>query len=203
MRTSALACCCFALATSNAFAQQIAVQEPALEQFGVGTTVSVPDSGRGLAGSARRRGSARSRFGRLPAGSNMNLSGQGGNFGVEVRAHDAEEKDLEARDLAQKSRKVRDQSPLSPGAEHAYQMLKNRAGNASGLVEKPARTSPAPHGSSGKKAAVEGPSAAKLLDGARAAEALGKRQLALSYLRVARDRGSPEAARELQRLGSK
>ena len=133
----------------------------------------------------------------------MNLSGQGGNFGVEVRAHDAEEKDLEARDLADKSRKVRDQAQLSPGAEHAYQTLKNRGGNISGLVENPARSGPAPRSLSGGKAAGEGPSAAKLLEGARAAEALGKRQLALSYLRVARDRGSPEAARELERLSRK
>src|SRR5215471_7957171 len=92
---------------SWARAQRATIQEPSLEQFGVGTSVSVPDSGRGLAGSARRRGTARSRFGRLPPGSNMNFAGEGGLFGAEVRVHETEEKDLEARDLAEKARKER------------------------------------------------------------------------------------------------
>jgi hypothetical protein len=46
----------------------------------------------------------------------------------------------------------------------------------------------------------DGPSAEKLLDRARQAEASGKRQLALAYLRVARDQGSAPAQKEINRL---
>lgn len=186
----------FVACASAARAQHITVQQPSFEQFGVGTTVSAPDSGRGLAGSARRRGSAKSRFGRLPAGSNMNFAGQGGTFGVEVRVHETEERDLAARGLAEKARQSRDRTTLSPTAEHAYQALKSR-GAARDLVRDTRANASRAASVAGRS--DDGPSAEKLLDRARAAEAAGKHQLALSFLRVARDRGSAQAARELER----
>lgn len=186
----------------GALGQQITVQEPSLEQFGVGTSVSVPDSGKGLAGSVRRRGSSRSRFGRLPAGS-MGFVEQGGSFGVEVRVHDLEEKDLETRALAEKARKSQGQAALSPDAERAYAALKSRS-TASGRSEESRSTaSRSPQVASAKDKPREGPSVKKLLDRAHTAEAAGKRQLALSYLRVARDLGSADAKKELDRLTDK
>jgi len=186
---------------SAASAQQKAtIQEPSLEQFGVGTSVSAPDSGRGLAGNARRRGTARSRFGRLPAGSNMNFAGEGGLFGAEVRVHETEEKDLEARDLAEKARKERDRSPLSPDAARAFQTLKSRGASRNLAPPQSANLPAAPRVPPSEKKPDDGPSAEKLLERAKTAEASGKRQLALSFLRVARDRGSAEAARELERI---
>ena len=47
---------------------------------------------------------------------------------------------------------------------------------------------------------ADGPSAEKLLDQARQAEAAGKQGLALAYLRAARDRGSVPAQKEIDRL---
>jgi len=207
MRIVAIVCGVVAIVGAQCSAagaqQKLTIQEPSIEQFGVGTTVSAPDSGRGLAGSVRRRGTAKSRFGRLPAGSNMNFAGEGGLFGAEVRVHDAEEKDLEARDLAEKARKERDRSSLSPDAARAYQTLKSRGAARNLAPPQSANLPAAPRVPPAEKKPDDGPSAEKLLERAKAAEASGKRQLALSFLRVARDRGSAEAARELERIGAK
>jgi hypothetical protein len=48
-----------------------------------------------------------------------------------------------------------------------------------------------------------GPPAEKLLDRARQAESAGKRGLALAFLRTARDAGSAEAGKEIDRLSKK
>jgi hypothetical protein len=62
---------------------------------------------------------------------------------------------------------------------------------------------PASTGGSQIKKESQGPSPEKLLERARQAESAGKRELALAYLRVARDQGSSEARQEFERLTRK
>jgi hypothetical protein len=182
-------------------AQHITVQEPSLETFGVGTTVSVPDRGRMSLGGVRRSASARAMYGPVRTGHSMGFNDQGTGLNIQARVHDLAELDQAALDAADRSRQARDDVPLSPAAEHAYQTLQARwnlrtgTNAAQGATE--AKTTPAP--TTGNLPA--GPSAGKLLERARQAEAAGKRQLALAYLKVARDQGSAPAQREIERLG--
>jgi hypothetical protein len=181
-------------------AQHITVQEPSLETFGVGTTVSVPDRGRMSLGGVRRSAAARAMYGPVRTGHSMGFNDQGTGLNIQARVHDLAELDQAALEAADRARKARDNVPLSPAAEHAYQTLRARpnlrtgANAAQDVVEAKATQAP-------KAGPVpEGPSADKLLERARQAEAAGKRQLALAYLRVARDQGSAPARQEIERL---
>jgi hypothetical protein len=135
----------------------------------------------------------------------MGLSSQGSGLSVGVRVQDLAEIDRATLDAAGKARKARDDVLLPAGAEHAFKTLHSRqperdvASEAQGAIvaEAPAR----PVANDPK--VFEGPSSEKLLDRARQAESAGKRELALAYLRVARDRGSDAAKREIERLDVK
>src|SRR5205814_3119590 len=133
-------------------------------------------------------------------GASMGLSSQGSGLSVGVHVQDLAELGKATLDAAGKARKARDDVHLPAGAEHAFNTLRSRqterdvASEAQSAVvaEAPARreTRDAP--------GYEGPSSDKLLDRARQAESAGKQELALAYLRVARDRGSDEAKREIE-----
>ena len=188
--------------SSRASAQKITVQEPSLETFGVGTTVSVPDRGRMSLGGMGRGAASRSISGPFRRGTSMGLSSQGSGLSVGVRVQDLAEVDRATLDAAAKARKANDDVRLPAGAEHAFDTLQSRRperdvateARSTVVAEAPARreTRDAP--------VDQGPSADKLLDRARHAESAGKRELALAYLRVARDRGSDTAKREIERL---
>jgi hypothetical protein len=185
-----------------AFAQIVTVQEPSLETFGVATTVSVPDRGRTSLGGVGRRAASRSTYGPLRSGTSMGLSTQGSGLNIQARVQDLAEMDRATLDAAENSRKARDDVRLSESAEHAYQTLRARrhtrdvakaatgAVGAKGPIE-PGETKPAQ---------AAGPSTEKLLDRARQAESAGKRELAMAFLRVARDQGSTDARDEIDRL---
>lgn len=185
-----------------AFAQIATVQEPSLETFGVGTTVSVPDRGRMSLGGVGRSAASRSIYGPIRTGTSMGLSTQGSGLSVQARVHDLAEMDRATLESAERSRKSRDEVRLSESAEHAYDTL--RSGRHTRAV---AKTAP---GAVGASAADEpdrtirepaaGPSTEKLLDRARQAETAGKRELALAWLRAARDKGSTDAQNEIDRL---
>ena len=192
--------------SSRAYPQQkITVQEPSLETFGVGTTVSVPDRGRMSLGGAGRSAMSRSMSGPFRRGTSMGLSSQGSGLSVGARVLDLAEMDKAALDAAAKVRRSRDEVRLPDGAEHAYETLRARRveqdvtteAQNSVVLTAPKRHEPDP------PAVDAGPSSDKLLNRARQAEAAGKHELALAYLRVARDRGSEEARREIERLSLK
>jgi hypothetical protein len=204
---AALGCVSILLAqfSSRASAQKITVQEPSLETFGVGTTVSVPDRGRMSLGGVGRGAASRSISGPFRRGTSMGLSSQGSGLSVGVRVQDLAELDRATLDAAAKARKARDDVHLPAGAEHAFKTLQSRqperdvTSEAQSAVVAEARAR-----RETKNARVdEGPSPDKLLDRARHAETAGKRELALAYLRVARDRGSEEAKREIERMNLK
>jgi len=185
-----------------AFAQIATVQEPSLETFGVGTTVSVPDRGRMSLGGVGRSAASRSIYGPIRTGTSMGLSTQGSGLSVQARVHDLAEMDRATLESAERSRRSRDEFRLSDSAEHAYDTLRSgrytrdvaKAGpGAVGAIapDEPDRTIREP---------AAGPSTEKLLDRARQAETAGKRELALAWLRVARDKGSTDAQNEIDRL---
>lgn len=192
-----------ALSPAAAQAQRMTVQEPSFETFGAGTTVSVPDRGRISVAGSSRGAMSRSTFGPFRSGTNMGLSGQATSSGVEVQIHDMAELDQRALAAAAKSRKSKAQAVLPPAADRAYETLQGRAisrdlaeGPAGGAV---ATVRDAPE-TTEKPAAPDGPSVEKLLARAKEAEAAGKRSLAQTYLRSARDLGSNSAEAELARF---
>lgn len=193
------------LANSHAaFAQKITVQEPAFETFGVGTTVSVPDRGRVSLGGVSRGKMSRSTygFGPLRSGTNMGLSSQSTTLGVGARVHDMAEMDRQVLHAAETARRARNDVALSPAAERAYETL--RSGAPERDVMDRAGSAIVPTGPQATKnpavPAETGPSPEKLLERAREAESAGKRGLALTFLRTARDAGSVEAGKEIDRL---
>ncbi len=191
--------------SSRASAQKLTVQEPSLETFGVGTTVSVPDRGRMSLGGVGRGAASRSMSGPFRRGTSMGLSSQGSGLSVGVRVQDLAELDKATLDAAAKARKARDDVRLPAGAEHAFNTLRSRQSErdvASEAQNAVVADTPARRETKDTKV-DEGPSADKLLDRARQAESAGKRELALAYLRVARDRGSDAAKREIERLSPK
>jgi len=66
-------------------AQHITVQEPSLETFGVGTTVSVPDRGRTSLGGVRRSAAARAMYGPVRTGHSMGFNDQVTGLSIQAR----------------------------------------------------------------------------------------------------------------------
>ncbi len=192
-------------AVPSARAQQFAVQEPSLETFGVGTTVSVPDRGRSAVGGVRRTASGRAMYGPVRTGHSLGFSDQGTGLSIQARVHDLAEMDRAALEAADGARKVRDGVRLSTEAEHAYETLRARRAVRDGTTVVPGavETKTPVTGDARRGSSEEGPGAEKLLDRARQAVAAGKPQLALAYLRVARAQGSASAQNEIERLSRK
>jgi len=110
-----------------ACAQQITLQQPVVEQFGVMTTVSVPDRGRASLGGIKRGASSRIRQGPLPWGTSTGWEYSGSDLSVSVWIHDFEELDRQALEWAEGRRPVDADRPLSDAqAERAWQMLAAR-----------------------------------------------------------------------------
>src|SRR5260221_14179162 len=87
-----------------AAAQQIGVQQPSVESFGVGTTVSAPDRGRTSLGGVGRSAASRAMYGPIRTGTSMGLSSQGSGMSIGAGIHDLAEMDRAALDAAGKAR---------------------------------------------------------------------------------------------------
>jgi hypothetical protein len=208
MRSIAIAFGCVSavlVAAPSVRAQQFTVQEPSLETFGVGTTVSVPDRGRTSLGGVRRSAAGRAMYGPVRTGHSLGFSDQGTGLSIQARVHDLAELDRAALESADNVRQSRENVRLSPAAEHAYEALRaRRAVQDSAIREQGVAGTKKPAERAAATATkAEGPPAEKLLERARQAEADGKSQLALTYLRAARDKGAAPAQREIERLAAK
>ncbi|MFN0055762.1 MAG: hypothetical protein ACKV0T_26765 [Planctomycetales bacterium] len=182
----------------SASAQQVTVQQPTFEAFGVGTTVSVPVGGRTTIGGVGRSASSSSNFGPFRNNTNFGRSTQGSNLSVSATIHDFDLLDRQALDAAGGSRSRRKHKPLDPRAEHALRSLLERDGQTTEKASREptggnvARTDP-----DSEPAALSGD---ELLRRGLKAEASGQRGVALAFLRQARERGSGSARDELARL---
>lgn len=110
----------------GAAAQQFTVQQPALHNFSVGTTVSVPDRGRALIGGISRAGSSRTTYGPLRSGTNTGVFAQHSGASAHVTVHDFAELDRRALGIATSSKRD-DTAQLSGNASHAYRVLQSRS----------------------------------------------------------------------------
>lgn len=84
---------CAALMTRAASAQ-VTVQQPVVDRFSVGTTVSVPDRGRAYLGGVKSAGDSRAQYGFGPLrGSNVGQFRSASSSSVSVYIHDFDEMD--------------------------------------------------------------------------------------------------------------
>lgn len=83
------------LLTQAAMAQQIAIQQPVIQNFSVGTTVSVPDRGAAYLGGVGSARSGRITTGPLRSGTALGLERQSSSSSVHVYIHDFEAMDAE------------------------------------------------------------------------------------------------------------
>jgi hypothetical protein len=193
--------CIFFVLLPAANAQQFVVQEPSLETFGVGTTVSVPDRGRASVGGVRQSAPSRAMYGPFRTGHSLGMSSHGSGLNIQARVHDLAELDRATLEAAENARRAREDYSLSPAAQHAYEVLRARPNvpdAATGRLGTIGAKMPRAAEINANQA--DGPSAEKLLDRAREAEAVGKQGLALAYRRAARARGSTPAQKETLRL---
>lgn len=127
---------------SPAWAQDLAVQQPVVRQFGVGTSVSVPDRGRAYLGGVRKGAMGTNRYGGpFRSGTNSGLEHSNSSMSVSVYIHDFEAMD-EALLNAAENRSAgnrspgnhsegpalnrRQEKPLSPRAANAWRSLEAR-----------------------------------------------------------------------------
>jgi hypothetical protein len=133
------------LFAASAFAQQATVQQPVVQTFGVGTTVSVPDRGSALLGGVNSGRAARSVNGPFRTSTSLGRETQGGTASVGVYIHDLramddallataaaaiptnpwERKLAERRGASSNSSDVRDAPPPSRAGE--FEALAQRA----------------------------------------------------------------------------
>jgi len=179
--------------SSTAFAQQVNVQQPTVGVFSGSSTVSVPDRGRTLIGGVSRGATSRSTYGPFPSGSNTGRSLEGGSLSVGAYIHDFEELDRQALSAAESSPRTKRDQPEDARTDRAREALirRDRGGTAR------RRTAISPPADQEKE---RGLNSDELLERGRKAEAAGKSGVAVAFYRQARDRGSADAGRELDRL---
>jgi hypothetical protein len=183
-------------AGSTSLAQQTTVQQPVIESFSVGTTVSVPDRGRAFLGGAGSAASSRSAYGPLRSNSNYGSAFQSSNVAVNAWIHDFDELDRQALSKAAVEKRRAESTRLDERAEHAYRSLLSRRSD-----ERPAAVSSvaAPAPSAPRSTDATPLSADELYRRGLKAEAAGQRGVARAYLRTAGDHGSAAAREKLDR----
>jgi hypothetical protein len=162
------------VAANSAFAQ-IAVQQPVIENFSVGTTVSVPDRGSALLGGVGSAASGRTMTGPLRSGTSLGLPRQASTASVHVYIHDFEAMDAALLNSAEPAPSSR----IDPRIAHRLQ--------SRGPAE-------------GKSAALDGPSESAAREAERLAEQAerrGKRAVAKLHWQRAARHGSTRAAQWL------
>lgn len=178
-----------ALATPQARAQRVTVQQPVVGVFNVNTTVSVPDRGSALVASVARAASGRKSFGLPPrVGSSLGLSRSHSSVRTSVWIHDLRAIDEAVLNAASQPAP----EPVDPrfaalrGASSSA--TKSRISGSESLLE-----------SSGRASHL---SAERFLRLGRAAEKRGKPRLAQMHYRQAAKRGSLLAEQRLTALAS-
>lgn len=171
---------CTVLLAEVAFAQQIAVQQPVIRNFSVGTTVSVPDRGSTFLGGVSAARSGRITTGPFPSGSAFGLERESSFSSVQVYIHDFESMDAEL--LASTPGHTR--SKLEP-------RIANRLQRREGSVDLPSLTA----ANNDRRAEAE-----RL---AEQAETRGRFSVAKLHWQRAMKHGSTRATQRLAKLASR
>ncbi len=110
-------------------AQDRAVQQPVVRQFGVGTSVSVPDRGRAYLGGVSRGATSTKRFGGpFRSGTNTGREFSNSSVTTSVYIHDFDAMDAALLNAAQESAASRPKptAQLNPRASTAWESLRTR-----------------------------------------------------------------------------
>ena len=107
-------------------AQSLAFQVPVQQRFGLQTTVSVPDRGRGLLGSISRARSSWQRRGFLRQGSSLGYERSRTTITARAWIHDLSAMDRALLEQCEQKRQPVRTGRLSPLAAHAWQTLSAR-----------------------------------------------------------------------------
>jgi len=181
--------------TSSAFGQGIAVQQPVLESFSVGSTTGVPDRGAVMLGGVGRASSGRAAFG--PLSGRRASDRRASSLSAGVFIHDFEAMDAAVLGAANGSapRPAFTKSRYSDAT--SYEMAR-RFGTGGGRQ---------PFGTTVNEPAAGPPSSPagdvdRMLSLGQAAERRGKPGVATIHYRIAAKRGSAEAARRLAMLSN-
>lgn len=190
---------------SGAAGQRVSVQQPVVESLSAGASVSVPDRGRTVIGGVGRGATSRSTYGPLRMNSNFGSSFSGGSTSAHAWIHDFDELDRQALQSGDGPGPRLSVKRFDERAEHAYKTLIQRNRRADRNDSMPNRIAArrlldqrgAPTGPNQSAATL---SADELYRRGMKAQAAGQRGVALSFLRLARDRGSPAAQGELDKI---
>ena len=175
-------------------AQNITVQQPVTRSFGVGTVVSVPDSGRAFLGRVARAGETRNRYGPFPSGTSTGLFREHAGMSVRVQIHDLREMDERLLREGINAAGIPRGRRLSGRAEQAYRELLGRHESRTGRR----RTIPpgrAPQRDSARETGND--TAALFYRLGLQAEQRGHHALALRHFRLAARSGSKAAQQKL------
>lgn len=179
---------------SAAFAQNITVQQPVIRSFGVGTAVSVPDSGRAFLGRVASAGETQKRYGSFPSGTSTGWFRQHAGMSVHATIHNLHEMDERLLREAVNSARIPTGRRLSGNAEHAYRSLisryESRTGRQTALHSRRSLQRSA-------TTASEKNSAALFYRLGLQAERRGHHSLALRHFRIAAKSGSKAAQERL------
>ncbi len=188
---------------AHATAQQTTVQLPTIDNFSVGTTISVPDRGTALLGGAGSGATGRSSYGPFRSGTNSGSSFSGGSVTARAQIHNFEEMDRLILDEA--ARRQNDNAPLTPAAQHVWRALRERAATTrTNDAQRAFQGQAAPASGAGRDDRPPEPATAvvQLVERGRRAAARGQIEVARVYFRLAEKRGSRVARDELARLGA-
>ena len=133
------------------------------------------------------------------------MSQSASQVSVGVTIHDLDALDRQVLGQAQQRSSAGPQRPARPGsADYAYEALRtaNSPGTDPAKSRNSAAAAPVPIAPGSGRTQESGPAVERLLKLAQTAESNGKRELALAYLRSARDSGSPLASQEIERLSA-
>lgn len=115
-------CCLGCFHLSLGLAQEIRIQQPIVQQFSTGTTVSVPDRGRALFGGVSSGATRSKRYGVFPRGSSYGQEFQSSASSVGVYIHDFEAMDRLLLNSAPSTTK-RTRRPFQKNHSHWKQQL--------------------------------------------------------------------------------
>jgi hypothetical protein len=103
------------------------VQQPVVRQFGIGSSVSVPDGGRAHLGGVSRAASGRNSYGPIRSGTNSGFEMSNASQSVSVSIIDLDTMDQELLESASRNAAARaDKRKIPPRAELAWQSLQAR-----------------------------------------------------------------------------
>jgi hypothetical protein len=201
----------FACATlmARAASAQVTVQQPVVDRFSVGTTVSVPDRGRAYLGGVKSAGDSRAQYGFGPLrGSNVGQFRSASSSSVSVFIHDFDEMD---RQLLGQGRSGGAALPSVDGYRDLMARNQRRGtslgapAGAMASVRESGRTHPPTNASEAVDDVPEAPSlppgqAERSFQLAQQAEQRGAMAVAKLHYRMASRHGHPDADERLAAL---